>query len=223
MNEVSFPVVEIFDSIDGEGKRTGQLATFIRLAGCNIRCSYCDTPYALMKDDGEMMPMGKIIEAVEKIGNKNITITGGEPLSVQKVSDLIFELSENGYEVNIETNGTLDIMPFLNKKNIFVTMDYKTASSGMRDQMKMSNIQSLRKKDVLKIVCKEKDFDEIEDMLRRCKPIAKVYISPIYREIDAEKLVGFIKKLRDDGIALESVQMQVQLHKIVWRPEERGV
>lgn len=220
-NEIKFPVVEIFDSIDGEGITAGCLATFIRLAGCNIRCGYCDTPYALKKEVGKDMTLAEIVERVEKIGNKHVTLTGGEPLWCNRVKTLIEAIIDEGHRVNIETNGTLPIEPYTQLYGVIITMDYKTLSSGMNGQMNLENLRRLRRFDVLKIVCQESDFEDIEQMLKTYRPRCKIFLSPIYGKFEPVKLVDFAKYLRDEGIY--NVRVQVQLHKIIWNPNEKGV
>lgn len=212
-------VIEIFDSIDGEGIYTGCLATFIRIAGCNLRCRYCDTKYSFT--GGTKMSIDEIIEKVDAIGNKHITLTGGEPLIHREVENLIDRLCEKGYTVNIETNGSVDVVLY-QFENTVITMDYKTISSGENDHMCDNFIKLLRTKDVLKIVCNEDDFEDIEQMLKRVKPRAQIFISPIFNEIKPEMLVNFSKRLRDKGIC-DNVRVQIQLHKIIWEPDARGV
>lgn len=221
MNEIKFPVVEIFDSIDGEGITAGCLATFIRLAGCNIRCGYCDTSYALKKEEGKEMTLDEIMDRVMAIGNKHVTLTGGEPLWRDHVKTLIEAIIDEGYRVNIETNGTLHIEPYTRLYGVIITMDYKTLSSGMNGQMNLENLRRLRRFDVLKIVCQESDFEDIEQMLKTYRPRCKIFLSPIYGKIKPVKLVDFAKHLRDEGIY--NVRVQVQLHKIIWSPNEKGV
>lgn len=220
-NEIKFPVVEIFDSIDGEGITAGCLATFIRLAGCNIRCGYCDTPYALKKEDGKEMTLAEIIKRVKEIGNKHVTLTGGEPLWCGRVKTLIEAIIAEGHRVNIETNGTLPIEPYTQLYGVIITMDYKTISSGMNGQMNLENLRRLRRFDVLKIVCQESDFEDIKQMLKTYRPRCKIFLSPIYGKIEPVRLVEFAKHLRDEGIY--NVRVQVQLHKIIWNPNEKGV
>ena len=125
-------VVEIFKSIDGEGIRVGYPVTFIRLAGCNLRCNYCDTKYSYENEKFTEMTPQKIYNRVYKLGGRRITLTGGEPLIHKDVKVLVDLLIDKGYEVNIETNGSVDITGYLSK-NIIVTMDYKCAGSGMED------------------------------------------------------------------------------------------
>ena len=214
-------VNEIFYSIDGEGYRTGELAVFIRLAGCNLNCSYCDTKYALKSNMGTKMEIDEILKNVEKYNCKNITITGGEPLIHKGINELIDKLIEKKYKVNIETNGAVDITNYLNK--CLITMDYKLPSSGMEKYMKLDNLEKLTENDVLKFVTEEKDFEKIEEILKNYKIKSYIYISPIFGKIEPEKIVEFMKKLNKDGINTEKVRVQVQLHKIIWNPEERGV
>lgn len=215
-------VVEIFDSIDGEGRFTGCLATFIRLGGCNMRCSYCDTGYALKATDGQEMTVEQIIDEVKRIGNKHVTLTGGEPLMNKYTPVLVDKLCKSGYFVNIETNGSFDVSAYQNE-NTIITMDYKTVSSGERHKMSIDRINTLRSWDVLKIVCDETDLHDVADLLSQIETEAEVYISPIFGKADPKNLVEFIKAMRDDKIKTDRIRVQVQLHKIIWNPEERGV
>lgn len=215
-------VIEIFDSIDGEGIFAGTLATFIRLAGCNLRCSYCDTGYALNAENGNEIETSKILESVKALGNKHITLTGGEPLIHYGTKYLVKQLVGAGYIVNIETNGSIDISEY-QTENTVITMDYKTVSSGECSKMKLENLPLLRDTDVLKIVCRESDFDSITKLLTNDSLKCYIYISPIFGEIEPEKIVEFMKYLRDSGINTEKIRIQLQLHKIIWNPNERGV
>lgn len=211
-------VIEIFDSIDGEGKFAGCLATFIRLAGCNLRCSYCDTAYSFT--GGTEMSIEDILTEVKRVGNTHITLTGGEPLIHQGVEHLIRTLYRNGFIVNIETNGAVDIEEYIFEP-VLITMDYKTISSGVNSRMLDRNLEQLRPSDVLKIVCCENDFDDILTMAKSHNIKAPIYLSPIYGKIEPVKLVEFAKELRAEGVA--NVRVQLQIHKIIWKPDERGV
>lgn len=215
-------VNEIFGSIDGEGIRTGELATFIRLAGCNLKCSYCDTDYALDFKDGEEMTIEEILDKVKQIGYRNITLTGGEPLIHRNVEELIDELIKNNYNVNIETNGAVDITKYTSK-NVILTMDYKTNSSGMTKYMKTRNLAKLRGYDVLKFVCSSKDFSEIKKILKNYKIKSYIYLSPIFDEIQPSELVDFLKELHKEKFDTSKIRIQIQLHKIIWDPKKRGV
>lgn len=214
-------VNEIFYSIDGEGIRTGELAIFIRLAGCNLNCSYCDTKYALKATSGTKMTIEEILKELKKYNCRNITLTGGEPLIHCQVNNLIDELIKNNYKVNIETNGTVDITPYLNK--CLITMDYKLPSSNEEKKIKLENLEKLTENDVLKLVTKESDFKKIEEILSNYKIKSYIYLSPIYGSIEPEKIVEFMKYLNKIKINTEKMRVQVQLHKIIWNPEKRGV
>lgn len=214
-------VNEIFSSIDGEGIRIGELATFIRLAGCNLRCRYCDTEYALDNNSGSEMNITEILNEVKKYKNRNITLTGGEPLAHKETNKLIEELIKNNYFVNIETNGSIDIEPYIGK--CLITMDYKCKSSLMEKTMLLSNLEKLSETDVLKFVINSEDFDCIEKILRDFNIKSYIYISPIFNEINLPDIVEFMKKCNEKGIDMSKVRMQVQLHKIIWNPDMRGV
>ena len=216
----SLLVNEIFGSIDGEGIRTGELATFIRLTGCNLRCVYCDTTYAF--NQGKEMSIDEILQEVERIGFKNITLTGGEPLIHKNIDKIIDKLLENGYNVNIETNGAVDITPYITK-NLILTMDFKTKSSGMIKYMILSNLSKLREYDVFKIVCSKNDFEDIKELLKNNQIKSYIYLSPIFEKVEPRELVEFLKELHNEGIDTSKIRVQIQLHKIIWAPDKRGV
>lgn len=214
-------VNEIFSSVDGEGLRTGELATFIRLAGCNLRCRYCDTEYALNDNSGMEMSVKKILTEVKKYKNRNITLTGGEPLTHKGIDELIEELIKNNYLVNIETNGSINIDKYVGK--CLITMDYKCKSSLMEKTMVLSNIEKLGENDVLKFVINSNDFECVEKILKGFNIKSYIYISPIFNEIELPEIVEFMKRCNENGINMSKVRMQVQLHKIIWNPDMRGV
>ncbi len=226
-----YKVVEIFDSIEGEGKRTGRPATFIRLAGCNLRCSYCDTLYALFgeKEECKFTEMS-IDEILSRPMKRCVTITGGEPLIACGIAELANELLMAGHEINIETNGAVDIMPFMQDLQIheedalFFTIDYKLPSSGECDKMLLSNFESLMPQDVVKfVVGTDEDFDKMLEVVRKLKALYQVmpsiYIGAVYGMYDIKKLT---EKIVAEPI-LEDANLQLQLHKIIWDPDERGV
>lgn len=214
---------EIFGSIDGEGLRTGELATFIRLAGCNLRCSYCDTCYALKISDGIETSIEEILKKVKKNGYKNITLTGGEPLIHKNVDSLISELCKNEYNVNIETNGSVSIDKYISNENILITMDYKVPSSGVEKKMNLTNLEKLRSSDVLKFVIGKSDFERVEEVIKNHNIKSYIYLSPVFGEVEPVELVDFMKEMHKKGIDTSKMRVQVQLHKIIWNPNERGV
>ena len=216
-------VNEIFKSIDGEGLRTGELTTFIRLAGCNLRCSYCDTCYALKNSNGTEMSVDEIVKRAKKYDYRNITLTGGEPLIHKDVESLISKLCENGFYVNIETNGSVPIDKYILNKNILITMDYKLPSSGVEKNMNLNNLEKLRKNDVLKFVIGKGDFDKVKQVIEKYSIKSYIYLSPVFGEIEPFEIVDFMKIMHTQGIDTSKMRVQVQLHKIIWNPNERGV
>lgn len=213
-------VVEIFESIDGEGIRAGFPVTFIRLHGCNLHCSYCDSRYACEGTDYKEMAIEDIMLKVRNFGHSFITLTGGEPLIHPDVSYLIGALKKEKYKVNIETNGSVDLSSF-SCYGVMLTMDYKCPSSGMEDKMVFFNLKLLRNKDVLKFVVGSE-----EDLLKAKKVILEEYLqgkcniffSPVFGKIEPSRIVEFILENHLDG-----VRLQLQMHKYVWEPDKRGV
>lgn len=213
---------EIFQSIEGEGKRAGALATFIRTAGCNLRCSYCDTAYAFSLKSATNMSVEEILNKVNEISiGKYVTITGGEPLLqiVPELCELIRTLIQQGYEVNIETNGTIEpIMPS-DPGHLFYTMDFKCFSSKESEKMNMDAYTKLTSNDVLKfVVGSDEDLEQAEFMLKQVPTTAQVYFSPVFSKIEAKEIVEYVQKHK-----LKDVKVQLQLHKYIWDPNQRGV
>ena len=159
-------VVEIFKSIHGEGIRAGLPVTFVRLYGCNLNCSYCDTPYSHLTESDEAydMSVDGIISVVQSFGVPNVTVTGGEPMIQKDIIELLDGLIERGFVVNVETNGTCQVpakYDYTNSDRIIFTMDYKCPSSGMCEEMSIANLNTLRHNDVLKfVVGSVHDMDE---------------------------------------------------------------
>ncbi|MDO5397509.1 MAG: radical SAM protein [bacterium] len=224
-------VIEIFNSIDGEGIRTGQPCTFIRLAGCNLRCTYCDTLYALF---GEEEPCEYSEMSVEDIlakiqpRYKRITLTGGEPLIHCDCDKLVDALLRQGYEVNIETNGAVNTAAFRNRvyrsDKLFFTIDYKLPSSGMEDKMLPENFTSLCGKDVIKfVVGSDEDLDRMREIMNQLIPVydkmPHVFAGVVFGSFEPLTLVNAI--INEE--IFKDVRYQIQLHKVIWTPEERGV
>ncbi|KYH34407.1 7-carboxy-7-deazaguanine synthase [Clostridium tepidiprofundi DSM 19306] len=222
---MKYRVVEKFTSINGEGKLSGQLSVFIRFAGCNLNCSYCDTQWANKKDvKYELMTAKEIYEYIKSTNIKNVTLTGGEPLIQDGILELLSVLSKDcELSVEIETNGSVDISLFSGIKfnPPKFTMDYKLASSNMEQYMLVNNFNFLGKKDIVKFV-----VGNIED-LKRAKYIIEeydlanktnVYISPVFGKIYMKDIVEFMKIN-----TMNDVTLQMQLHKIIWDPQKRGV
>lgn len=160
-------ISEIFKSIDGESRRAGELATFIRTVGCNLRCKFCDSQYTWAKEDSSKeMTIEEIVNKCIELGCKNITFTGGEPL-IQKDSDrLIYELSKVGFDVSIETDGAIDFTERdwfkYDIPNVWVCADYKCYASDMTNKMlPIEKFAKLRSYDVLKFVVGSKEDLEL--------------------------------------------------------------
>lgn len=214
-----FHVTEIFDSIDGEGKRTGYMAIFVRLAGCNLRCNYCDTPYSLtLEDTKETLTEEELLERIQSFPWKRVTLTGGEPM-LHPLHHLVTVLGEEGYEVNIETNGAIPLWRE-RPEGVFYTMDFKCSGSGMKSYMNRDNFKLLTEKDVLKfVVSDERDMDEMKEIISEFPANHPEYfVSPVWGRIEPKELVEYVRK---NG--LKDVRVQVQLHKIIWDPSMRGV
>lgn len=221
---MDFKVVEKFVSINGEGRLCGQLAIFIRFAGCNLNCSYCDTTWANEKNVSyDLMSSTDIYEYIKSTKVKNITLTGGEPLLQHDLLELLELLSKDTeLHVEIETNGSVLINKFCNIENPpSFTMDYKLPSSNMEDKMDLSNFEYLTKNDIVKFVCGSlEDLSKAKYIIDKYNLIdkASVYISPVFGKINISDMVEFMK---DNN--MNDVNLQIQIHKIIWDQNKRGV
>ena len=217
-------VVEKFISINGEGRRCGQLATFIRFAGCNLNCGYCDTAWANdRKVAFDPMTAEEVYAYIKETQVTNVTLTGGEPLLQQDMGELLELLSQDPeLYVEIETNGSVLLSKFSDLENPpSFTMDYKLPSSGMERMMALENFDYLTDKDTVKFVSGSmEDLEKARELINKYKLTEKtsIFISPVFGDIELESIVDFMKDNQMNG-----VNMQVQLHKIIWDPNERGV
>lgn len=220
----NYKVVEIFSSINGEGTRAGQLAVFVRMQGCNLNCTYCDTKWANEPDAKfHWTSTEEILELLRSMEIKNVTITGGEPLLQEEIGELLEAMAkEENLRVEIETNGSVPLQPFAEIPNgPSFTMDYKLPGSGMEKYMLPENFAVLRAQDTVKFVVKDyEDLCRARDVIREYDLTEKchVYLSPVYGQIELENIVNFMKDNR-----LNDVNMQLQMHKIIWDSEMRGV
>ena len=220
---------ELFTSIDGESKRAGELATFIRATGCPLRCSYCDSKYSWQVDENcQEMSIDEIINKCKEFEIHNITFTGGEPLIQKDADELIEKLANEGFDVSIETCGAIDFTNrswFINNTpNVWVCVDYKCYSSGETNEMlPINKFKQLRSQDVIKfVVGSVEDLNltkEIISKLRENDCNCYVYISPVFGNIEPVDIVNYMmeNKLQD------KIKFQLQLHKFVWSPDMRGV
>ena len=220
----SFKVAEKFISINGEARRAGELAVFIRFVGCDLRCTYCDTAWALLGDaPHELMDENEIYKYIKETGVKNVTLTGGEPLIQKDIKRLLLLLSEDeNLRIEIETNGAEDIRPYKGiSDRISFTVDYKCPGSGMESRMEDENFRTVDLKDSVKfVVMDRKDLIRMKEVIeeyRLCERTA-VYVSCVFGAITPLEVVGFMKEN-----SLNDVKLQLQMHKFIWNPEERGV
>lgn len=221
-----FNIIEKFLSIDGEGPTSGELSTFIRFQHCNLRCKWCDTTYSWDKENTtEILSAKQIYDYIKSNGVKNVTLTGGEPL-IQEGIDEVLKLLNDDKElsIHIETNGSVDILPFKNKYksgNISYIVDFKLPKSGMTSKMHLENLKNVGANDVYKFVVGSNDDLEMAykiideyNLTSKCL----VYFSPVLGEIEMANIVEFMKDKK-----LNNVRLQVQLHKIIWHKDARGV
>lgn len=211
---------EIFFSIQGEGTRAGLPCIFIRLHGCGLRCSYCDTPYALShREGGEWKDFAEIRDAIEVYPCRFVEFTGGEPLEQPEVHLLMRELLDDGYTVAVETGGHIDISSC--DPRVIRIMDLKTPSSEMSKRNRYENITHLTERDEVKFVCGSlDDYNWAADLIRRhslTERVASVLISPVFGKVESVELVNAILR---DGL---NVRFQLQMHKFIWDPDKRGV
>jgi 7-carboxy-7-deazaguanine synthase len=208
-------VNEIFFSIQGESSFAGIPFVLVRLTGCNLRCSYCDTKYAY--EEGENLSVKQILKEIKKFECKYVEITGGEPLLQDETPFLVDFLIDKGFKVLVETNGTKDVS-VLSEKAIIV-MDIKCPSSGESDKTDWDNLKRLGLKDEVKFVLTEKsDYDWAKKVIKEKKLTGKftILLSPVSEKIDPATLA---EKILEDNL---NVRLQLQLHKILWPGVERG-
>ena len=215
---MTLKVNEIFYSIQGESSYAGYPCVFIRLTGCNLRCSYCDTQYAY--HDGEAFQLNEIINRVAKYKLNLIEITGGEPLIQDETPELINILIKRGFRVLMETNGSQDIGVV--NRNCIKIVDFKCPSSGEEPNNDYKNLERLSISDELKFVIGTREDYEyakgiFENLTVEKKKKNITHFSPVYHRISPKSLAEWILQDR------LNVKLQIQLHKIIWRPDQRGV
>jgi 7-carboxy-7-deazaguanine synthase len=208
---------EIFYSIQGESSRAGQPCVFVRLTACDLRCSWCDTPYAFA--EGRKMSVDEVIAAVEQYGCPLVEVTGGEPLLQEDVYELMERLSGAGRTVMLETGGHRSIARV--PAGVTKIVDVKCPGSGEADKNDWSNLNALAPHDEVKFVVKDRiDYEFARGVIARhglADRAAAVLLSPVHGVLDARTLSEWM--LADRLPA----RLQVQLHKYIWTPTTRGV
>lgn len=212
---MSVVVTEIFHSIQGESSHTGRPCTFVRLTGCNLRCAWCDTSYSW--NEGRELSVSRVLAEVEAFGCNLVELTGGEPLLQAGSIPLAKALTDLGYELLVETNGTLppDMLP----PRSTAIVDVKCPSSTMHERMHPALLCSLRPKDELKFVLADRaDYDYAAQIVRGLPATGRItHFSPVSASLPPAELAAWILADR------LPVRLTLQLHKIIWHPDARGV
>lgn len=209
-------VIEIISSISGECKNTGYPMTFVRLYGCNNKCNYCDTLYSVSGNKkGRELSYENIMSTIARYKNKYVCITGGEPL-LQKddLMPLIYELTNAGYIVYIETNGTIEIEPCHYRRSFSYAMDIKCPSSGMSAKNRYDNLRNLLECDEVKFVISDyTDFVFAVGIVKQFPTSASLIFSPVFDQKgkhNAAELADWIMQEK-----LSNVRLGVQIHKVI--------
>ena len=207
---------EIYLSVQGESTHTGLPCVFIRLTGCNLRCSWCDTAYAF--HEGKNMSIDEILQKVENFGIHLVEITGGEPLMQDNVYTLMRRLIKKGYKVMLETGGSISLERV--PKEVIKIMDLKCPGSGEQEKNNLDNLKLLVPHDEVKfVILDKKDYEWSRDIIKRYKinETAHILISPVFDKLELKEIVKWILKDR------LPVRLQTQLHKIIWDKNTIGV
>jgi 7-carboxy-7-deazaguanine synthase len=209
-------VTEIFHSIQGESSHAGQPCVFVRLTGCPLRCTWCDTEYAFY--GGTEQPIEEILAKVDSFGCRLVEVTGGEPLAQSDALPLISTLCDRGYQVLIETSGAIDIASVDRRAHII--LDVKCPGSGMTDRMYWPNLNQLMMKDEAKFVLADrKDYNWACEIIAKYELTTRcsVLMSPVFGSLEPRQLAQWVLADR------LPVRFQLQLHKWIWAPDMRGV
>jgi len=215
-------VTEIFYSIQGESTWAGVPCAFVRLTGCPLRCSWCDTAYAF--HGGELMSFDQIVARLRAFPTEVVEVTGGEPLAHAPAYELTDRLLSEGYTVLVETSGAYDVGPL--DERVHKIMDLKCPGSGESHRNRWENLHSLTGRDEVKFVVRDRvDYEWTRETIRargldsrvQDGTLRALLVSPVWGEVDLESLAGWIL---EDALP---VRFQMQLHKLVWGPERKGV
>lgn len=207
LNNTTLNITEIFYSLQGEAKEVGIPTVFVRLTGCPLRCNYCDTAYAFKGNNP--LSIQHILDEVSQYNAQYVCVTGGEPMAQSNCLKLLDSLIDCGYNVSMETSGSIDITPVNDK--VSIVMDIKTPSSTEEHQNRYENLPILKSKDQLKfVIASRSDFDWCTEILENHDVESEILFSPVYESLKPVELADWIleKKL--------NVRLQVQLHKLLW-------
>lgn len=207
----SLRISEIFYSLQGEARDSGLPTVFVRLTGCPLRCTYCDSEYAFY--GGERMTLAAILDKVRSYPARYVCVTGGEPLAQPNCLPLMTALCDAGYEVSLETSGAMPVEAV--DARVSRVVDLKTPASGEQHRNRMENIAVLGARDQVKfVICDRGDYDWARftvDQYNLTERVGEVLFSPSYEQLQPRQLAEWILA---DG--LSSVRMQLQMHKLLW-------
>lgn len=212
-------VFEIYPSIQGESTHTGRPCVFVRLAACNLRCTWCDTPYAFT--GGTKMTVEEVLARVKALDCRLVELTGGEPLLQPDAIPLMGRLLDEGFEVLLETGGHLPIDDV--PAGVVKIVDVKCPGSGEAARMHWANLDQLAPQDEVKFVVRDRvDFDYAMDVIGRYRlddRAAAVLMSPVFGVLEPAELARWMLERRCGA----STRLQLQTHKYIWEPTARGV
>ncbi len=206
-------ITEIFYSLQGEAETVGLPTVFVRLTGCPLRCTYCDTSYAFQ--GGEWKSFEQIIAQIAQYETPYVCVTGGEPLAQKQCIDLLSMLCDLGYKVSLETSGALDISSV--DSRVSTVMDIKTPDSNESDKNLLVNLQALDENDQVKlVVCSREDYEWSRQFIldSAVNEVCSVILSPSFGQVTPRELAEWVLQDR------LNVRVQVQLHKIIWGEEQ---
>ncbi|WP_096202636.1 7-carboxy-7-deazaguanine synthase QueE [Bacillus sp. FJAT-45350] len=225
------PMVEIFETVEGEGSGAGFPTVFVRVFHCNLRCTWCDTPYSYAPSKPEFeATIQEIVDKISEFSSKRICFTGGEPLiHGKKSAALLLAMAELPHieDIHIETNGAIDLLPFVQMRETIKTVkdkvrfviDYKLPASGENEKMNHDNFSLLAQSDEIKfVIASDEDFEIAKETIQTYHDLGQILMSPVWETMSPATLVE--KVLAEK---LSNVKVSLQLHKIIWDPNKRGV
>ena len=209
-------ITEVFHSIQGESTLAGLPCVFVRLTGCPLRCTWCDTEYAFV--GGTDRSIDDILDTVRSYGCRLVEVTGGEPLAQPDTATLLRRLSEEDFTVLLETSGAVDTA--IVHPSVRIILDVKCPASGMTERMHWPNVERLRPQDEAKFVIQDRsDYEWAKNVLDRFRLTDRcpVLFSPVFGALDPQQLAEWLLADR------LPIRLQLQLHKYIWAPDMRGV
>lgn len=209
-------VHEIVRTLQGEGTRTGLPCTLVRLSGCNLHCAWCDTPHA--RTGGDVLGLDEVLRRVEELGCRRVEVTGGEPLTQPATPELLRRLLHAGCETLLETNGSIDLTPV--ERHVVKIVDFKCPASGEHNANHWQNVHHLTARDEAKFVLADRrDYEFARSAVAEHALLEKcaVIFSPVFGRLEPAVLAEWILADRLD------VRLGLQMHKMVWPNQDRGV